>query len=227
MRKTKSLFQLAQFWLFPIFGLLFFIFFYLAYGEEKFQAIAFYSWLWAASNLVLIGLLLYYPTLNKKGLAGIPDFDEPITLTNLIYAVFTALITYILLGFFNLQFIAYVPLSLTTAIYTPVMQFSWQLFIVAWSEEVLAYILYFTGLFFPPIKNDELKGWIGAVISRSVWAVFHLLRNPAISQNPLYILPAFIAGLIFFILLKITKSLPSVALAHGILNWISQFVISK
>jgi len=220
--------NLTQFWIFPIFGVLFFLFFYLVYGKEKFEAISFYAWLWAAAHVVLFGLLLYRPTLRKQTKA-MPDFDEPLNLKNFILAAFTGLIVWAIMAIFQplvnirlSQINAYfIPLALTPAIYNPIMQFSWHLFIVAWSEEILAYILYAIGLIFP--FKPEKQAIIGALFSRGVWAIFHLLRNPQISQHPILTIPAFLAGLAFYWLLRETGSLPAVAIAHGVfVNWISQ-----
>lgn len=221
--------SLRQFWIFPIFGLLFFLFFYLSYGREKFESISFYAWLWAAAHILLLGLLIYIPSI-KKGLGeAIPDFDEPMGFRELILSAFIGIMVWVIMAFFqpliNLKLprmnAYFVPLALTPAIYNPLMQFAWHLFIVAWSEEILAYVLYFIGLIFP--VKPSLQGWIGAVFSRSVWAIFHLLRNPQISSHPILILPAFFAGLAFYWLLKQTKSLPAVAVSHGVfVNFVSQ-----
>jgi membrane protease YdiL (CAAX protease family) len=220
---------MRHFWLFTIFGVLFFAFFYLYFGAERFQVLTFYAWLWVASLAVLLGLLRYKPKLDRGGEA-VPDFDEDITPTGIVEIAGTVALCF---GFsmlwaqllrrslLEVAGVIYVPLSMDVAnmVQGMVMQLSWQLFVVGWSEEILCYILAVLG---GSIVNAGKTGRevFAVVFSRGIWSILHTIKNPAYLSQPLMVIPAFTSGVLFYLLLKASKSLPAAATAHGLVNFL-------
>jgi membrane protease YdiL (CAAX protease family) len=223
-----------HFYIYVFFGLLFFAFFYLFFGSERFQTLTFYAWLWVASLVVLLGILRVQPKLEKG--VGAPDFDENITVQGAVLAGAYVMVTLavamavgrlVSAGVFEVVAVIYAPLAvqLPEAAFNTVLNLVWQVFVVGWSEEILCYLLFLIGVALMSVaastRRSPMLVEAGAVaFSRGFWTLMHGLKNPAYIAQPLMMLPAFIGGVLFYLLLKQTGSLPLAASAHGVLNWL-------
>lgn len=228
--KLRSGPRLRHIWLFSIFGIVFFTFFYLYYGAERFQTLSFYAWLWVACLAALIGLLRYRPRLARGG-GVVPDFDEDISLEGFAY-ILGVMASCFAFSMLWARFLARTALELVAVIYVPLaveainfiqdltMQLSWQLFVVGWSEEILCYLLYVLGASLLPSAGKTGREVAAVLFSRGLWAVLHTVKNPVYLAHPLMAVPALVSGILFYLLLKATRSLPAAATAHGLVNFI-------
>lgn len=235
----------SHYFLFILFGFFFFTFFALRYTGEQKEIVNYYFTAWIASTVITFGLKLSTPAISRGNAVGAPDFDEPITPATFVLAASTAMACVGLAALaskaaasqaMRLLGALYVPfeVAVPTWIGNAAVQFIWQTFVVAWTEESIVYILTILGSTLVYIAaggalrrmggdaRGHLLYWSGAVIARLSWAVFHTQRNPAYMGQPALILIAFAVGLALSALLKYTGSLPAVAVAHSLINLISQ-----